>query len=360
MPVLREVITRFRFETDEAGVRRFNGRVAVMKRGLRTLAAAAGITLGVAGAFAARRFGLAAEQAQFQLERLAGTDISRFTAIFNRVSTSLDRIRAGASQIIRPRQFDEAAANFVRVFGTGRREVQAFERIFAFAARQSALTGENVVQITKSLQDAIASGGFDALLDIPGFDQKALKLLQFQQSLVPEVPGDQPRIQARMQAILRIVEQSSAGQVRALKQVPEQLLSADRAANRMKETMENLGKVIADKLVPALNAIIKALDFITQKAGEAAKMAATAQGGALLSAGSTARFGGQGPLARLLAPAPAAEPTPGAVRAGGDTNINNTFNIRSTDPRSVAREVQRRQSDAMNEARASVPPVEER
>ena len=393
MTTLREVITRFRLETNERDYSNFNQKLSTMKGGLRSLATAFGVTLGVGGVIAISRMGLSAERARFDLERLAGVNFGRVREVLGSVSSELETIRGGASNIFRPRQFDEAAANFVKVFGTGKRELDAFGRIFSFAAKQSALTGDNVVEITKAIQDAVSGGGFDALLNIPGFTQYRKQLLEFQQEAMnPGEPGGAVGMQNRMRAILRIINESSDEQARAMKKVPAELLAADKTANKMQETLEKLGSVITKTLVPALEKLVKLLDAIVGKFVDINEKAAKAGVSPGVYAMGEA-YAGLGDIVKnpgKLAPDMSAMIGPDLPKREGqfpvegfadrmrylgwlppfktgtmpeqktEINITNEFNIRSTDPTEAAREAFRKFNDKMNEARASVPPTERR
>ena len=399
MTTLREVTTRFRLETNERDYNNFNQKLSTMKGGLRGLAAAFGVTLGVGGAVAISRMGLSAERARYDLERLAGVNFGRVRGVLGIVGKELESIRAGASNVIRPRQFDEAASGFVKVFGTGKRELDAFGRIFSFAAKQSAITGDNVVEITKAIQDSISGGGFDALLNIPGFTQYRKQLLEFQQQAIdPGEPGGAIAIQNRMRAILRIISESSDDQARALKKVPAELLAADKTANKMQESLEKLGDVIIKTLVPALEKLVMLLDSVVGKfseISEKAKKAGVSPG--LYALGETyAGLGGilQSPgklvpdMSSLIGPDLPKSGTKGTgryselnenaadrmrflgwlppFRSGTmpeqktEINITNEINIRSTDPMSAAKETAKQISDTLNEARSSMPPTERR
>ena len=72
MPVLREVVTRFKFETDKKGVNDFERTMKRLRGGTRRLAKLFGISLGVAGVIAMGKLGISIERARFNMGRLSG------------------------------------------------------------------------------------------------------------------------------------------------------------------------------------------------------------------------------------------------------------------------------------------------
>src|SRR5204863_2834454 len=99
MPVLREIITRFRLDSKKEDFKAIDQAVAKTKSGLGSLAAAFGITFGIAGGIAIARTGLTAERATFQLKRLAGTNFGALREQFRDIQKELNGIRGGAANI---------------------------------------------------------------------------------------------------------------------------------------------------------------------------------------------------------------------------------------------------------------------
>jgi hypothetical protein len=400
---LREVVTRFRFDMSESDLRAFNHTVEKMKGGLRTVAGLFGVSLGVAGVAAIAKMGLTAERAELQLRRLSGADFTKFRAVFSAVGKELDGIVKGAAGILKPKEFDEAAANFVKVFGSGKEQVDAFGRIFAFAARQSALTGKSVSEITRGIQDAIATGGFDALLDIPGFTEYKKEFLDFQQKAMnPGEPGGEVGRLNRMRAILDIIGKSRKEQEATLRNnrdLVDDLLAADKVGARMEETLERLGTTIDKSLVPALNKIADILESISgwfgniqQKAKEAgvspmayaltSRESVVGAGKGILSGlGSMVEDAvkptaprsffetgqGLGWFPQLPPPAPGAPAwnqapwnDPNFRRSQGVNIEQIDINVQSSDPIGAANEILRKLDSTVDKARASSIPTERR
>jgi hypothetical protein len=402
MAVLREVVTRFRLESSEQDFRGLNLRVDGVKNGLRSLAGLFGVTLGIGGAVAIGRMGLAATQTATQLRYMAGTDFSKFEGIFPRVQAHLEAVRKGASRIFRPELFDEAAAGFVRVFGTGSDSAKNFERIWKFAAVQSAITGKNVVDIARDLQSVIETGNLEPLMNIPGFTQFRKQLdemrLKWQET---GAPGGEPERLARTRELLSVLSGASAQQDRFLasaKKMPQELLSSAEMANKMRETLEHLGKIFDKVIVPAMEKLTKLLDYFIEKFGivdNALQQKPSAAVGIFAPGGpsggpprvvrgtrpeawidekgrdlmewmrsDTARKGRQLDLLRedkYLRMT--REQIRDYIDRGGTPTVgvqNNTFNIVAPDTLGAGLEVKKIMGDMFNDARASSPPTEGR
>jgi len=265
MPVLREVVTRFKFETDEQATRKVDQRVNKMKRGISGIGKALGLAVGIAGAKALFSFGQSATRAEFTLKNLAGIEFTPLRKSMNKIREDLDLIREGAGAIFRERDFDMAAAGFVRTFGAGRKELELFDQIFRSAAKQSAVTGQNVVELVQQLTQAVSGGDFSALLNLPGIDQAFVKRTEDINELfnLGEI-GGQSAINQRTRALVDALKLVSDQQDKSLKEVPAQLLLADRAAKKAQDSTEKLAESLNRTLIPVMQKLNQVLDhFVT-------------------------------------------------------------------------------------------------
>jgi hypothetical protein len=281
MSFLREVVTRFRLDMSDVdkGFKSANRKTSELKSTLSSLAGAFGIGLGFAGAVAVGKMGLSAERTRFQLERMVSPEKYRaFQQIFENVRNELNSVRAGAANILRPATFNQAAAAWSRAFGDGEEYMVAFGEMFKFASKQSALTGKEVADIMEELQSAIETGGFDALLDIPGFDRHRQQMMEFiSQAQTTGAPGGEVDRLNRMRLVMDAIGASSKGQNEQMKKLPGELLSAQSAGNKLQETLQKLGHVLDKLIVPALEKIVQLLQFAVNKTAEA-EAGATAMG----------------------------------------------------------------------------------
>jgi len=372
MPVLREVVTRFKFETDEQAARKVDQRVNKMKRGISGIGKVLGVTLGLAGAKALFSFGQGATRAEFTLKNLAGIEFTPLRQSMSRIRDDLDLIRKGAGAIFRERDFDIAAAGFVRTFGTGRRELELFDQIFRSAAKQSAVTGQNVAELVQQLTQAITSGDFSALMELPGIDQAFVKRLEDINELfnLGEI-GGQSAIRRRSTELAKALEMVADRQDKSLRNVPNQLLLADQAGKKMQDSTERLAESLNRTLIPVMEKLNVVLDkFVTttesiEKKGffgtlqESIRSLGAEQKRERLKRIEDLRKGttttGQH---RDIRAAQQLGPLPGGEKS---VVFNSTINVNGAgDPAAVAKEVERIQNKTFNDALQSVVPTEDR
>lgn len=273
MPTLREVTTRFKFETDKKGVDKFERTMKRMRGGTRRLAKLFGITLGVAGITAMGKLGVSIERARFNMERFSGVNTRQLNQQLKGVQVSLDAIRQGFGSKITDKNFFTAGTEFFKVFGKGEGQMEAFRRTFELAAKLSLLTGKNVDQLFSSITQGIESGNFGFLADIPGFTKTRIQNLQDQLNAI--APGGEftsgiGRAQ-RLNAFLRNTGRSSGVINKNLRAIPDAVFEADQAAANFKKTMDNLAQSVTKLLVPALNKLNILLDKIVVTSDEVKK-----------------------------------------------------------------------------------------
>lgn len=372
MPVLREVITRFKFETDEQAARKVDKRVNKMKRGIGGIGKLLGVGLGIAGAKALFAFGQGATRAEFTLKNLAGVEFSPLRKSMNRIRDDLNLIREGAGAIFRERDFDIAAAGFVRTFGAGRKELELFDQIFRSSAKQSAITGKNVVELVQQLTQAVTSGDFSALLELPGIDQAFVKRLEDINELfnLGEI-GGQSAIRQRSRALADALQTVSDQQNKSLKDIPQQLLLADQAAKKTQDSTERFAESLNRTLIPVMEKLNVVLDkFVTtsesiekkgflgtlqesiRSLGKGSKEERSKRIEDLRRGKTTTGLSKDVRAAKQLGPLP-----------GGEKSVifNNTINVNGAgDPVAVAKEVEKIQNETFNNALQNIVPTEDR
>lgn len=261
MPVLREVITRFKFETDEQAARKVDQRVNKMKRGISGIGKVLGIGLGAAGAKALFSFGQTGERAEHVLRNLVGVDFKPLEQSMIKIRNELNLLQEGAGNVFAPRDFNIAAAGFFRTFKQGRKEIELFDKIFKSAAIQSGNTGENVAQLVQQLTQAVSGGDFSALLKLPGIDQSFVKRIEDINEIfnLGEI-GGQAVIKRRMQALSDVLTKTNREQLNSIKSIPPQLLKMQAAEKKLQTGTEDLAVTFNKALIPAMEKLNKVLD----------------------------------------------------------------------------------------------------
>ena len=372
MPILREVITRFKFETDEQAARKVDKRVSKMKRGIGGIGKVLGLTLGIAGAKALFSFGQGATRAEFSLKNLAGVEFAPLRQNMNRIREDLNLIREGAGAIFRERDFDIAAAGFVRTFGTGRKELELFDQIFRSAAKQSAVTGKNVAELVQQLTQAITSGDFSALMELPGIDQSFIKRLEDINELfnLGEI-GGQSAIRRRSEALASALEMVADRQDKSLRNVPSQLLLADQAAKKTQDSVERWAESLNRTLIPVMEKLNIVLDkFVTTSESIEKKGFLGTFQESIRSLGASQRAEREKRiedlrkgktttgLSRDVRAAQQLGPLPGGEKS---VIFNSTINVNGAgDPVAVAKEVEKIQNETFNNALNNIVPTEDR
>jgi hypothetical protein len=370
-----------------------------MKGGLRSLGAAFGVSLGVAGAVGMGKRALNAQQAEARLRQLTQTteNFGKFRSVFEDVNARLESMRKGVSGLFHQRQFDEAAANFVEVFGAGKEELDAFGRIWQFSAAQAAATRGSVVDIAKSMQDAAESGGFESLKGLPGFTKNMRELAELQQqSNTIGGYGFAKDRNNRLRAISEIASRQTDAQKEVLgnlKKVPSAILVADTAADKLQKSLEKLGDIIANSLVKPLERVAEILERIAGGAADISKRAAKA--GVNPSSMALAEVAKGTPVLSKILGGLTAEQTAQGISKGAEyaftekgrsawleemkkefraahgitgtgpvqkteIHISNEFNIQATDPKGTLREVSEKMKDNLEQTRLSTTPTERR
>jgi hypothetical protein len=382
MPVIRELITLFGFEVDEKGANNVEKRVDGMKRGIGGLGKLLGVSLGIAGARAMFKIGQSAARAEFNMSRLADLSFEDLKTQFKGIQAELDIIKKGAGEVITKEQFDVAGASFFRVFGKGAAQLKTFNQLFTFAAKQAAITGQSVVDIFSEIQSGVQGGGFEGLLDIPGFDifRKQLKEAHLE-LLDPGEIGGRIGLENRLAFVIGIITEATEEQNTALEKVPENLFEMDKASAKTEDSFKKLAATINSLLVPAMEGLNSAIDSFNQlvEIGQQAKTPTGAakaiaravipetdtEGTAKTLIGQMLRFSfgnkeldpdaylAAPGLGRFLGNQPPPEPR-------GDTiNVTNHIEIKSTDPREAGKEAVRAMQKTISSAKRSIIKTEE-
>lgn len=353
MAVLREVITRFKFETDRAGARKVNRNITQMKRGVRGLTKLFGVTLGVATVRSLFKMGVSLDQARFNMQRFAGIDTTRMKQQFESIQASMNNIRKGAGGVLRLRDFFKSGAQFFQTFGKGEKQTKDFRRTFEFAAKLSAITGRNVHEIFQQITEGLEGGDFSILAEA-GFKKSDIQRIQDLLSEIDpgEFGGDIAR-QMKLRKFLTEVAKSSGRINKDLSAVPDAVLKANKAAETFKDTIDKLAKLFTDQLVPAIENLNTGLSTLNKLLDFKPKTRLPSPG----------LLGMLGPAGQVAQKAIAGAPTPldTGITGMARTIINNRFNINGAmDPEAVSRAVQKGMTESVKRAGRALIPTEDR
>lgn len=362
MPTLREVITRFKFETDKKGVDNVNRSIRGMKGGVGKLAKLFGVSLGVFSVRALFKMGIAADKARFNMQRLGGVDTKKLELSFENIQKRMDGIRKGSGELIKARDFFSAGAGFFKIFGRGSTQTKQFLKTFEFAAKLSAVTGENVSEMFQKIAGGIVSGDFSFLAEVPGFTRTRIqRITDILKEIDPgEFGGDVGR-QQKLAEFLREAGKASGQIDKDLRNIPDTMLEANRSATQFADTIERLGEIVSKQLVPVLKQVANLLTGVNNFLGielqtineDTNKKTTTKTPSTVNSRVNKALFGN-------LVPEPLARATDRINEAIKQTIINNITINGATDPDAVARSVDKRLNEKFREAGRAIVQTEER
>lgn len=185
MPVLRELISRFSFETDQASVKKFESTVGGMKGSLKKLATVFGLSLGGKALF---NMGVSLKQSEENLRQFAGVNLDNVNNNLDVMQQRLGNIQDGAENIIRRKTLNVLASSFVKEFGSANDEVKLLIQLLETASLQKLATGADISETFAGLLAGVRTGGLEAFVQLPGFDLERKRLREFK--LAAEDPGD--------------------------------------------------------------------------------------------------------------------------------------------------------------------------
>lgn len=253
--ILRELITRFGFEVSKKDVNKYESTVKGLTRRALKFAAIFGGAFSLKGLINA---GLSAEQAEFNLRRLAGVDFSKFTGAIANIRKEINAINQGAGDLFTDKNAFIAASDFVEEFGSGADALKTFNKLLSFSARISAVTGGNVNKMMASLQQGITGGNFDFLKKLPEFEQVSVNTInELNKIFDPKEFGGQIGIDQKIFKLLKIIDSVQNRQDQTIKQIPDTLLKSRLAAKSFENTVDKAGKSFNKVLVPAAGFVEK-------------------------------------------------------------------------------------------------------
>ena len=175
MPVLRDLVSRFSFETDKKSVNKYHQTMGGMQKSAIKLGSILGLSLGGKALFG---MGVSAAQAEEDLKRLAGTELENLNNQLFIMKQRLNNVQDGAANILRDKTVNVLASSFIKDFGNANKEIAQFTKLLEVAALQSTITGTSVQEVFTGLVAAIKTGDFSALVGVGGFDLKRQKITE--------------------------------------------------------------------------------------------------------------------------------------------------------------------------------------
>jgi len=360
MGVLRDLVTRFSFDVNKKDVNKYDKTVKGMTRQALKLGAIFGGAFTVKGLIGS---GIAAERAAFNLERLAETDFSKLQNMLKQTRAELNSIKKGSGNTFTDKNFNLGAAKFVEDFGHGNDALKLFNAILSSTSKIVTRTGGNINEMMGIFQEATKSGNFDFLKQFPEFDQVYVnKRNRLNNIFDPGEFGGEIGLTQKTNIVMSLLKQIEASQIKSLKNLPDSILAANRAAKNFQNTLDKSGKSFNKVLVPITNFFANEFkdigEFIEDidKHGPSELLQIALPKSAIESLRNAGVLKGGAKNIVSDAPRPSAS---GRINRSGGT-INNTFNITTDDPRKAASIAVQKMNEEIRKARNQLVHTEER
>ena len=257
MPVLRNLVSRFSFETDKKSVNEYHKTIGGMKGAAVKLGSALGLSLGAKSLF---NLGLSAKQASADIKRLAGTNLDVFNDKINQMKLRLDEAQAGVSNLLKKRTIDTLGAGFIENFGAGSESIEQFVGMLEVATRQSALTGKSIEETFSGIQQFIISGEAAGLKGIGDITLRQQKVLEARAGAIdPQEFGTQAGRALRAEMLSNVLKQTSDEQIKQLKNMDKSLLQLRESQKFVEDKVERGSEITAEAVIKQTAESIKAL-----------------------------------------------------------------------------------------------------
>ncbi len=208
MATVRQLTTRFKFETDKKGLSEFREGILGAKTAIAGLAGALGLgTIGGALIKVGSDLNRAAILAQQFTEDVRRLD-SGAIELTGELADAWERVQAAIPGRETMREFLDAFVTFRQTFKDA--PLEQFETLFEAAGLIARITGTPLADTFDALHQAVVQGDFDALVKfLPEFDQLDANMQSFVRGLIEVDPTRVQTVQQRLQFITEILDKAN-------------------------------------------------------------------------------------------------------------------------------------------------------
>jgi methyl-accepting chemotaxis protein len=261
---IRELATRFTFETDEQGLRAFDAIMGGIQAKVLKIAAVLGVG---AAATAMARWGLSLETAGKRAALLTDNlvDLSKPAdpRPINELATAWTNVQKALAGTKMPNlaQFFQGLAEFRQFNKSG--TIQDFMTLFEGASLLATATSQNISATFKQLLAAAKSGDFSILAEtIPNFDALDANLQEFIRNLRNVDPTNVQNVRNNFEQILGILRQNQPGLTQMAQGIRE---TGEGEFDALLQNLTNLGTRIGKNLTgPITTALREVNKFIEE------------------------------------------------------------------------------------------------
>ena len=262
MATVRQLTTRFSFETDRSGVRRFNKAITGMKRGIVGLGAAIGATKIVKSFLT---LGSNVEDAVAKVRRF--TDEVRFTknnavALTGAMAESWKDVSDAIPGKVIMSDFLNGFFDFKQFIKGG--TLQQFNKLFVAAGRIAKISGRPVAEVFAELREAAKSGDLSDLQKVlKGVDVSDVAMANFVKQLRAVDPTGVATISDRISGFFKVLQANEGELDRFSRQIVFGTFGGQM--REFKTNLRDIGETIGAKLTrPMRGAITATNKFFTE------------------------------------------------------------------------------------------------
>ena len=249
MPVVRQLTTRFAFDTDKRGIKNFQDTVGGMRKLIL------GLGVGFAGlklAGAAQDMELLAEQAKQFTDEVIRLDSGEIQ-IIGELGAAFERVKKAIPGKETTRDFLQAFIDFKQNFPKA--ALAQFETMFTAAGLLAKIQSKPLIDMFSALRNAAISGDFTAIADMAadlGLSEAAME--NFVQQLREIDPSRVLTVKQRLDAVNKILNKMIPGWQKTAKVIEETTVSGKWQT--LKANIQETTDLIAVRLGPAMQAVL--------------------------------------------------------------------------------------------------------
>ena len=280
MPPLRDLVTRFSFETDQTGVQRFNRTLGGMKNQLSQLAGLVGVAFGTKAIFDS---GTALNRANVQL-RAAVQNAQDAPAAFELINDSINNLTVsigGAqrriSDFATEAELTGAAADFFGAEGieASVENVERFTTILRAAAALAIQENQDVRTSFQNILSGVTGGDVSTLLPLGILDRAGAAFEQFRAQLAASADLLEPQtFERNIDALVNLL-QDARPEIEATFEIAEEqgLLDLLEAQRDVQSGFERLGSEAVKALAPLFSTVTELAARLAEAATNADQLA---------------------------------------------------------------------------------------
>ncbi len=263
MAVLRELVSRFSFETDKKSVANYNKTIGGMKSSAKGLAGILGVGFGAKGMFG---LGVQALTAEENLKKVAGVDFNKVGSSVDILRNKLNGIREGVGDLIKDKEVNVLAAGYIKNFDSSSESLSNFIRLLESATIESAVTRKSISEIFSGFQGAVTGGDIvGGLLGVGELNLRDVSVISDILELIDakEIGGEIGR-QQKLNEVLKTLSSVKQKQIKQLQGVSNEFLEIQVMEKELSKFADDVSETATVYAVKTASALLDALKLLPE------------------------------------------------------------------------------------------------